>query len=377
MRIGFFEMNGQFQILQRFRTGLQHALKDLSVDNDIISIKGVESFPELLERLKKKKYDATFGFNSMLTYDKAPNYTIPHVMCIVDPVCYHQNIFHATTPLIVFSVGEDSVQLLHKQGVKHAYLFPHAIEASYLTEKNRSHKRTIDVLFPALFADPEEQRAPWKEHLTRKSYEILDEFLNRCMTTRTSILFAAMDLLQDHPELQEEIAKFNISLCDVLLSLHDILRAEERVRLLESLKGQNMLIVGNARPGIKARFPSYTFKDPVNFTRLLQLMRQSRLVINSCYTFNHALHERLLYALGSGASCLTFTNEYVTAQFPNSLAVPCISTPTASPESLISGALSSEEARMNAVAATIPTILANHTWNSRAQFLITCLEKFR
>ncbi|MBI3901272.1 MAG: glycosyltransferase family 1 protein, partial [Chlamydiia bacterium] len=91
-------------------------------------------------------------------------------------------------------------------------------------------------------------------------------------------------------------------------------RGKDRVALIQSLKGHRIHIWGE---GPWEKYVPHAIIGPtLTFEGVIEIMKQSRIVLNSAPRFKAGTHERIFYALMCGASVYTGASSYLKRYFP-------------------------------------------------------------
>ena len=91
----------------------------------------------------------------------------------------------------------------------------------------------------------------------------------------------------------------------------------DRIELVRALKGCKIDIFGQAgtkhlwEKYLGKKHPNITFHDAVPYEKALDLMKEAKVLLNSCPWIKNGTHERILAGLACGALVLTNENIYM------------------------------------------------------------------
>ena len=143
--------------------------------------------------------------------------------------------------------------------------------------------------------------------------------------------------------------------------------ARNRRRMLEALNGIPLTHVGHVADGFFDRPPgSVTFMGERPFDECLDLMKRSRLVLNSLSVFPQGSHERIWYGMAAGAAVITDPSTFVNEDFTDRENIMFWPSDPADGALMAAEALADPGRLDEMAAAAMPLYAAKHTWASRA-----------
>ena len=110
---------------------------------------------------------------------------------------------------------------------------------------------------------------------------------------------------------------------------------------------------------------------PCNYSALLELQRRAKVALNvGPAVFNRGWHERVPLAMGTGAFCVSETNDFLAADPAIGAVIEAFEMPRcAELADVVRGALSSE-VRHDRTRAAFEEVCAKHTWRDRAHVIL-------
>ncbi len=385
-KIDFFKnTKSKHDVLKEFTKGLQESFRKKGIHSETFDIlKKTES--ELLSTFVKNPPDLTIGFNVLIPdcsfFDPLG---ICHLAIIVDCVTYYPELTHCPHTITAF-VEEDSCTLFKMWGHPYVLFLPHAIPKSYFKKYSEdeitSSQRDLDVVFCGSYIDSNNIHKNWKDLLSPHAQKVLKEIAEQVLE---SPLYSHMQLflqkLEDDLALQEELQKKQIPLIDVMNTLEVFIRGEDRLRLLNAIKGYDVYIYGANEDILlwQKSLPSHKnihYRDAISFNALPELFMRSKIVLNSLPTIKKGYHERLFTAIAFGASVLGSENVMIAPWNVYSRAALFLLPPNYNKANdLIAFALNDETKRLDDVLALRNIIKKEHTWDNRRDYLLEELKR--
>ncbi|MBA2727978.1 MAG: glycosyltransferase family 1 protein, partial [Parachlamydiaceae bacterium] len=167
---------------------------------------------------------------------------------------------------------------------------------------------------------------------------------------------------------------------ELLDELEMYIRGMERVLLIKSIKGARIDIYGAGHT--KAIWERHLEKDnnvvihePVPFETALELMKRSKIVLNSCSWVKYGAHERTLAGMACGAVVLTSENAYMAENFKEMKSILFYDgNSMESIDARLKEILHNENLRQTIAKNGRDIVMHGHTWDNRAAQLIKELD---
>jgi len=365
-------------VLEAFSEGLEEAFCRLGVKVEVFDYEDFEA-ENCIEEIKALKPNLTIGFNILLPEDSPLN--VPHYAPLCDSATYYPEL-RLTNHLIASFMEQDSFGFYKRLGVEKIFFLPHAISRDFLT-LDLHKKRDLDVVMAGSFINPEAISKVWKEQLSPKSFAAMLGLAEEVLASpNLSHLEAFTRLVEEHGPFEQELLDKKLDFFSQLNMLEVYIRNSDRLRMIQNINEYKVHIFcpkpfRSAWQQVLSNKKNVEYHDAVPFTELAEVFSRARLVINSIPTIKRGLHERFLLALSRGASVLTNENIFITTQFFVPKAILNTLAPGYSElDAQIEKSFVNEEARLQEVLSTHPTIKQYHTWDARAKTLMETLPAF-
>jgi Glycosyltransferase len=366
----------QYGVLNYFTEDLHKALLLEGVDSNVIEwSNGKEK--ELIDTIHERSPDCTITFNGLPRLSQevylCDVVQIPHLAYLVDAPFF----FFACckSRFSIFSCIERyTIPFYRRMGFEDMIFMPHAIPDNLTYDP--SGDRPYDVVMLASCIDYVERRAAWKKKFRPLVCDLIEGAINLCLTERTLSCYQAFNNTLD--KWENSHGPVDPSTVDVPVILKEIeyyIRGKDRVDLIRSVKSAKVHIFGNEEGprGWKEYVgdcPNVVIHDSVTFEGAMDVMKKSKIVLNSCPTIKDGVHERLLAALACGAVVISSDSGYIREQFQPTGAVAIYDTPQ---DKLVDKAvidyLKDPQRRENSVEKGRTIVMEGHTWRHRVRQL--------
>jgi hypothetical protein len=332
------------------------------------------SIGDILAKLQEEPPECTLAFNLIMP-EASPlsELNIPHVAVLVDWATYYPELVKSTNSVSAF-VDKTACEFFQSLGQKHVLFFPHAVEKEIFSKGIQAHPRDLEVVFSGTYMDEDAILAPWKEKLSQKAVRLMDQIAEETLTskTRPHVAFFHDD------EVLHELKNKQINIFSYFTGIDQLLRARDRIRLVQAVDGADLHIFGAAKDQEKWKKQlrgkrAVHFHDACSFEELFSIFSRAKYVLNSAPMHKGALHERLLYALSLGATVITNHSEFLQNNFPDTSALIYFEPPNY--QAINSHLTQNEHVRMQEVMKARAIIEANHTWDHRVKLLQKELPK--
>lgn len=361
-----------------FTEKLADALHRKNIETKIIDAREGALGADTISAIQRFAPDITASFNSLdpiaekrFLWDFLE---IPHVSFLVDPVFY--STFLVESPYsIITCVDRSDLAVLESSNFKSAFFWPHAVERELAFESNT--ERPLDVVFLGSCYDYESLRVSWQQRNPESINKVLDD---------------AIDLVFSHEHIslaQALVQAWNASgnqpggvdFMTLYYYLDNYTRGKDRVELIRSITDVPVHVFGELSPdnavGILGWAPylaaqkNVTVHPSVPFKEALQIMKQSKIVLNSMPFFRDGTHERIFSALACGGLCITSESIYLRDHFRDGEGVVFYSSKHRKDVNpFINDILKHEHKRQEAVSRGRGKVLSHHTWDVRVSELL-------
>jgi glycosyltransferase involved in cell wall biosynthesis len=368
----------QYGVLQHFTKMLAEAFIRKGVHCRILEAQRHNPKP-FLTQLFSDPPDCTLSFNGLLPDEEGRFFCdliqIPHVACLVDsPNRYFPLVKSPFT--IITCVDRFSCDFFQGMGCQHVLFLPHGVERQ-LNGDNPESNRNIDILMLASCIDYEDLQSAWKDKYPANLRKVMEETCEIALSDEgVSYVQAFVNCLNKHLSGPSGIDPKTINFAEVLDEIELTIRGKERVQLLRSIKDAPIQLYGSqdTKNGWE-----YYLKDQSNvsvhssvpYDRALELMKNSKIVLNSCAWIKNGTHERTLSALACGALVLTNENLYMKEYFTDERNILFYRSTGLDAVNAKINKFLADPALLHKVAKQgRDVVMHNHTWDHRAAILI-------
>ena len=340
--------------------------------------------PNLVSQLLLDPPDCTLSFNGLLP-DEAGDFfcerlQIPHVACLVDSPNKYLSMVQSKLN-IVTSIDRDWAQFFLDLRHDTTLWMPHAVDKDY--HGDPESERPYEVLFAGTCLDIDELRESWKTLFSPGLCAVLDSAAERTLADQnTSYLRAFNYALEERMRLHGDVDTQNLDLPDALDNLEFLIRGRDRLALLRALKDVQVHVFGTKSGSngwekyLQGASSNIIFHGRLSYPETLDMIKKSKVVINSCPSIRAGAHERIFAGFLGGAAVLTNDCSYIRTLF------------TADEELLLyrhghydainqqlADLIANESRRREIVHRASQKVLAQHTWDHRAKALLAHLDK--
>lgn len=344
MKIDVLAAGNQYGTGLHFARGLADALERMGVSTRLFWVDEGHFF-HALHAIVDEPPDMTCSFAD-ISLNKKPLgdlWQIPHLSWLIDPPIYFLHQLQGSYSYAACVDAED-LAFITGLGFSRGHFLPHAADICHLTAVKRD--RPYEKVFFGTCVDYEAIATHWpkeiRELLLAASAQVL-------LPDGMTVLQALRELgvsSENLPYYHGEVDRYT--------------RGKDRVELIRSLK--DPVHIWGEGPWEKY-LPGYPIHPAVTFDQALNIMKQSQVVLNSTPRFKAGAHERIFYALLCGAAVHTGENRYLTQELPELFTYRFGEWEAPSFENWKEVASACQE-----------RVIASHTWDARATFLLQILH---
>lgn len=314
--------NNQYQSKRYFTSKFAEAMQRKGLETTILQWQNGPVPLSLLDEIKVLKPDLTFSFNQPGPDEKGLFFwdylKIPHWTFLVDPSYYDREMI--LSPYSILScVDKFDCQMLDNLNFKKNFFCPHAVERELFTYV--ANERIYDVVFLGTCYDPDGFRNYLKQFMPPNIFQVFEEAAEMTLSDlKINFLQATMRTLLFHGLTPKDINVASLVYC-----VDSYVRGVDRLCLIRSIKDANVHIFGGrwfVKGPPAAEWSSYFSSGSnvkvhasVTFVESLEILKKSKICLNSMPFFKCGTHERIFYGLGCGALPITTRNIYIQEQF--------------------------------------------------------------
>jgi len=323
--------------------------------------------------------DLTLSFNSILPLSNGQflwdRLHTPHLAYLVDPALYSVDLVKSPYS-IVSCVDRGDCQALRSIPFNNVLFLPHAIERELASDK--TIEKIYDVAFLGSCNDYETIRKQWQQKYPQKIGDILDTAAELVLSDRYISLAEALTASMN----QHAFSEVNIDFLDLFSLLDTYTRGKDRVELIKAIKNPKIKVHIFGRSEIDrcdsdldwqhyvGKQQNVVLHPPVAFAEAMEIMKQSKICLNSMPFFKDGTHERVFAALACGALPVTSSTKYLEEHFKNGEEL--ISYQPGhwdKVNDVITDLIENPKKREEIVRKGRENVMTNHTWDSRVDYL--------
>jgi len=385
MKICFLVNTNQYESKRHFTRYLREALERQEIETEVIDVLEKSIDYQTLKQIEDFAPDLTASFNFINPISEH-NYLwdylkLPHLMMLVDPAIYYIDLIRSPWA-ILSTVDAFDAHAIYSQNFKNVFLLHHAVERE-VAFAEESPEKIYDVVFIGSCYDYETLRSDWREKCDKKVSEALDAACEMVLgDNRTTIAQALVNVWN---QFGLEIS----SQTDFLSYFYFIdyyTRGKDRIDLIRAIDDRvKVHIFGELSTNFHAvkdwfsylsMKPNIVIHPPLNFPDSLQVLKKSKIVLNSMPFFKYGSHERLFTGFGSGALVVTQDNLFVRDCFVDGEDMVFYQSGQWDEiKGKVNDYLQDEEKRRSVVAKGRAKVQKFHTWDERAKTLKDMLPK--
>lgn len=325
-----------------------------------------------------KYYDFSCSFNSTLPGPDGSFFwdivKIPHWNILVDPFFYYTD--YLKSPLAILScVDRLDVEHLKSPNFQNVFFWPHAVERELNFDSKAD--RPYDVVLLGSCYDEETLKQHWRAGTTPTISKVIEEAIDHVLSdNKTHIYDATILALQQH-----HLSPKEVPLSKILFYVDNYSRGHDRVKLIKSIKNAQVHVFGGTcwrdeKPILGwsnslIDMPNVTIHPAVPYAESLEIMKQSKIVLNSAPFFKSGTHERIFTSLACGALPITNDNLWVRENFLDGRDLK-IYPPKGwdRVNDWVEDYLNNDKKRKEIVAQGRSVVMSDHTWDNRVETMI-------
>lgn len=361
-----------------FTQKLSEALQRRGIETKIIDARESILGADEINLIKRFSPDITASFNSLdpigenrFLWDFLE---IPHISFLVDPVFYSTYLVNSPYSIIT-CVDRSDLAAVRSNQFQNAFFWPHAVEKELAAKKDA--KRQFDVVFLGSCYDYESLRASWKQRNPTELNKVLDDAIEIVFSHERESLAQALTQAWNASGLDPN----GVDFMTLYYYLDNYTRGKDRVELIRSIKDAHVHIFGDLSPdnavgilGWKQYMGSQsnvTVHPPVLFAEGLEIMKQSKIVLNSMPFFRDGTHERIFCALACGCLAITSESIYLREHFRDGEGIVFYRAQHRQDvNAFINDMLKHESKRQQAADRGREIVMQHHTWDARVEKLM-------
>lgn len=322
--------------------------------------------------------DLTCSFNTILPI-KDDQYLcdfshIPHWSILVDPSIYYRRLLKSPFS-IVSCVDHFDCEFVRSLQFQNVFFWPHAVEQELSPEENQ--ERPYDVVFLGSCYDHENLRHHWRKILSKKVSQAVDDAIELVLQDEKTPLISAVRMAL----LYHQIDSHEVDFDQLVFYVDNYMRGKDRVELIQAIKEVKVTVFGGTcwrdEPPVSgwaqqlASSPNVQIHPAIPFAESLEILKKSKICLNSMPFFKNGTHERIFTGLACGSLPITTDNLWIRDNFKEGQEI-VLYRPFHWDEvnDKVHHLLNHEVERQNIVQRGREKVMAEHTWDKRVeQFL--------
>ena len=382
LKICLIVCQNQYSSKLYFTEKLAEALKNQGVEVKILQWSSGPVPDFIIKTIEKEKPDLTASFNQPAPLDDKSyffeNLQIPHLTLLLDPAIYEINL--ATSPYAIVScVDQADCQFFQSTVFENVFFLPHAVEKELSFDVKTTRK--YDVVFSGTCYDPDNLRAWWLAHHPPEVVRVIEEAIEIGLSDNyTSFYQAVMQSL-----LQNRISPKSVDTLRIAYYVDFYMRGIERIELIRAINEAEVHIFGGQ--SWREELPILSWKDyfkdqknviihePVKYSELLEVLKQTKICLNSMPMFKKGSHERIFASLACGAVPITSDNLFVRDHFiDNQDLIMFQFEDLGVVNEKVNSLLRDEKWRQAIASSGRKKVMEFHTWDQRAKKIIESIS---
>ena len=316
--------------------------------------------------------DLMIGFNGVPSKDTKLYCDIikrPYLTLLVDP--FYRFLDLISSPYLIIGCDDfSSTTALKNMNVKNVIFVPHAVEADLVPDT--ASKKIYDVTMLATFIDHEACRESWKSKYPELVCKAMDEIIERTFfNPELSFTDAVMNVMRQTYQKHPELNSLKVDATSIFIDIEIFIKGKERVDMLRAIQSTPVHVFGHTADEMdwKTYFKDQSniiVHDAVSYEESLNIMKQSKIILNSSIKNKFGAHERIFSGLAAGALVFTNENPYLKKFFMHDFDIVFYQSKKLNQiDSMICTYLANEEKRQQIVENGREVVMSFHTWDAR------------
>jgi hypothetical protein len=315
------------------------------------------------------------GHDYYVKGEKYNSFELPFFAILVDhPIKLWPRLKERKNSLIVSCIDHSHVNFVER------YLYHHTAQTflphggcQYSNINTDITARPIDIAFFGSITPPEKVKESWVR-FPFYLQQLLDLFINNMIESHpTASDNAALYILQSMG--YEDTKELQSLLPFLIYHGEEYLWSHMRLECIKTLDQANIPIHVYGKGWKDLEFQNIKVHPPVDFMQTLNLMQQSKIVLNCSPTLPEGSHERVFSSMLNGAVALTDNSKFYKENFLNNKNIVRYSwQELESLPDIINNLLAKPKKMQNIATRGQEKAFRKHSWINRAQEIINVVE---
>lgn len=380
-KICFLVNYNLYESKRHFTQKLAEAFNRKAIETKIIDVNEEVLTAETISALRHYAPTLTCSFNSLLPVSTGKYLwdilEIPHLAVLVDPALYSISLIRS--PYSILScVDRSDESAVRSSQFSNVFFWPHAVEKD-IPDPDHDAKSYPVVFFGSCY-DYESLRVSWRENHSEKINKVIDDAIEIVFSDKKSTLSEALVTAWNLTKPDATDVDFT----ELFYCVDYYTRGKDRVELIRSIQDAEVHVFGDLSKDSAvsvlgwqqylSQCSNVTVHPSVPFAESLNILRQSKICLNSMPFFKYGSHERVLAGLACGAVPVTTENYYFNEMFKDGEEVVYYSMQNRSSVNEAINTLLADESKRREIANRGRSIvMSEHTWDKRVDLLIQIL----
>lgn len=376
-RVYFIVNWNLYETKRHFTKKLTESLEKLGIETGVfdIQLSPLEAMDAIAIQQFQPDFICTFNAQNAVGDGKFfyDYIKIPCLSILLDPPMYSLPLLRS--PYTILScVDRFDCDFLLSNNFDRVFFLPHAVDNIKASVKQN---RPYDVVFLGSCNDYESLREEWQQQYSPAVCKILDDAVDQVLSDRyIPLAQALLNACAASPAGRD-----NLDFGKLFYYLDFYTRGVDRVNLIRSIKNARVHIFGEMMQFVSAYKHGWahylggqanvTLHQSVDCLQAFEIMKQSKICLNSMPFFKNGTHERIFNSLACGALALTSDSLYIQEAFKVGEEL-IVYQPSRWEEAnaQIDYFLSHDKERESIVERGQAKVLKEHTWDRRAEQLV-------
>ncbi len=363
--------------LHHYTQSLHDAFLRQGVESHIFGAEGPIDPREFLNKLLNETPDCTVSFNGLLPDEQGrflcDQVKVPHVGILLETPNHYFPMVKSSHSILCCD-DRYFCHFFKSMPFENVLFFPNATDKEI--HYSRNQERDIDVGIFATYVDFEELRKDWHARYSMPVANILDAAAEITLSDQKTSYIEAFIQAMDNPLLSKDIDANSLPMKEILDYLENYVRGKDRFELANSIKDAKLHIYGSSSS--KATWKdsplhnhnNIIFHEVVDYEEVKELMKRTKIVLNSSITHKNGGHERIFLGLACGALVITNENIYLNEHFTDNLDISFYRHKKWNEvNDKVNDFLANEDKRAEIAAAGRKIVMEHHTWDNRVNML--------
>lgn len=389
MHVALFTFYNLYQSKRYFCFRLAEAFNRLGIETTIIDGATLDrQREEFLRACDPKQTFFTCSFNSMEPtpegYFLADYTRVPHVAFLLDPAFNYRNVLESDNTVIT-CVDHFDCEYVKSKLFDRVFFWGHAVERELAPAQNQ--EKPYDVVFLGSCYDHETLRNFWREKMSVQEAQTIEDAIDIVLgDNQTPLLQGVEKALRESGLKFESDEDFENNVYFYAYYVDNYMRGKDRTELIRSIKDAHVHVFGDVcwrkeEPIYDWRYSlsgmkNVTIHPAVTFEDSLNILKQSKICLNSMPFFKNGTHERIFTGLACEALPITTDNLWIRDNFEHGKDL-LIYRPQHWDEvnSWVNDYLKNPSKLKAVVEKGREKVMREHTWDVRVQQLFDGFEK--